>query len=187
MAEFSLSWRPEDYLDIQWLKLPRFALSALRGFTGLAKGEAIEHLFDARLARMRVRRDPDPDHHHRLQHGPRQGRVLRIGADARGHHRPPGQGRDRPAAVHRVGLGTGPPLRGRGDHRELAGQSGDRGRAPLRPRVRSQPDAARRGSSPRTSAAGRRGRAACSRPAASSSRATTSNWPGGRGTSWGRS
>lgn len=52
MAEFSLAWRPEDYLDIQWLKLPRFALSAMRGFTGLAKGEAIEHLFDERLRGM---------------------------------------------------------------------------------------------------------------------------------------
>lgn len=49
MAEFSLLWRPEDYLDVQWLKLPGFLLSALRGFTGLAKGEAIEQLFDARL------------------------------------------------------------------------------------------------------------------------------------------
>ena len=49
MARFSLSWRPEDYLDIQWRHLPGFALSALRGFTGLAKGEAIEHLFDERL------------------------------------------------------------------------------------------------------------------------------------------
>ena len=53
MADFSLSWRPQDYLDVQWLKLPRFALSALRGFTGLAKGEAIEHLFDQRLWNMR--------------------------------------------------------------------------------------------------------------------------------------
>jgi NTE family protein len=52
MADFSLSWRPQDYLDVQWLRLPRFALSALRGFTGLAKGEAIEHLFDTRLCRM---------------------------------------------------------------------------------------------------------------------------------------
>ena len=52
MTDFSLSWRPEDYLDIQWLKLPRFALSALRGFSGLAKGEAIERLFDTRLTRM---------------------------------------------------------------------------------------------------------------------------------------
>jgi NTE family protein len=52
IVEFSLSWRPEDYLDIQWLKLPRFALSAMRGFTGLAKGEAIERLFDRRLAEM---------------------------------------------------------------------------------------------------------------------------------------
>jgi NTE family protein len=38
---------PEDYLDIQWTRLPRFLLSALRDFTGLAKGEAIECLFDA--------------------------------------------------------------------------------------------------------------------------------------------
>jgi NTE family protein len=53
MAAFSLSWRPEDYLDIQWLQLPRFALSALRGFTGLAKGEAIERLFDERVRAMR--------------------------------------------------------------------------------------------------------------------------------------
>src|SRR5438552_2373960 len=34
MAEFSLAWRPQDYLDIQWARLPRFALSALRGFAG---------------------------------------------------------------------------------------------------------------------------------------------------------
>ena len=53
MAGFSLRWRPEDYLDVQWLKIPRFALSALRGFTGLAKGEAIERLFDERVHGMR--------------------------------------------------------------------------------------------------------------------------------------
>ncbi|HMA26601.1 MAG: patatin-like phospholipase family protein [Solirubrobacterales bacterium] len=60
MAEFSLSWRPEDYLDIKWLGLPRFALSALRGFTGLAKGEAIERLFDSRLAAMACGDTPIP-------------------------------------------------------------------------------------------------------------------------------
>ena len=54
MARFSLSWRPEDYLDIQWRHLPGFALSALRGFTGLAKGEAVEQLFDERLRGMAV-------------------------------------------------------------------------------------------------------------------------------------
>ncbi len=54
MAEFSLGWRPQDYLDVQWTRLPRFALSALRGFTGLAKGEAIERLFDERLIAMTV-------------------------------------------------------------------------------------------------------------------------------------
>ena len=53
MAEFSLRWKPEHYLDVQWLKVPRFALSALRGFTGLAKGEAIERLFDERVRGMR--------------------------------------------------------------------------------------------------------------------------------------
>lgn len=54
IASFSLAWRPEDYLDISWGALPSFALSALRGFTGLAKGEAIEHLFDSRLRAMPV-------------------------------------------------------------------------------------------------------------------------------------
>jgi NTE family protein len=60
MAEFSLSWRPEGYLHIQCLNLPRFALSALRGFTGLAKGEAIERLFDRRLAEMSCGKTPIP-------------------------------------------------------------------------------------------------------------------------------
>ncbi|HET8953232.1 MAG TPA: patatin-like phospholipase family protein [Solirubrobacteraceae bacterium] len=49
MAAFSLSWRLEDYLDIQWAKVPRYAVSALRGFTGLAKGEAIERTFEERF------------------------------------------------------------------------------------------------------------------------------------------
>jgi NTE family protein len=49
MADFSLGWRLEDYLDIQWAKVPRYAASALKGFTGLAKGAAIEHTFDERF------------------------------------------------------------------------------------------------------------------------------------------
>jgi NTE family protein len=60
MADFSLRWKPEDYLDIQWLGLPRFALSALRGFTGIAKGEAIERLFDERVRGMRCGETPVP-------------------------------------------------------------------------------------------------------------------------------
>ena len=60
MAEFSLSWRAEDYLDVQWAKVPRFIASALRGFTGLAKGEAIEHLFDSALVDLRVGDTPIP-------------------------------------------------------------------------------------------------------------------------------
>lgn len=50
MAEFVLGWQPERYLDPQWLRLPRFALAALRGFTGAMQGEAVERLFDERLA-----------------------------------------------------------------------------------------------------------------------------------------
>jgi len=54
MSDFSLSWRAEDYLDIQWARIPSFALSALKGFTGLMKGQALEHLFNERLWSMRV-------------------------------------------------------------------------------------------------------------------------------------
>lgn len=50
MAEFSLSWHLEDYLDVQWAKVPRYAAAALKGFTGLAKGEAIERTFNERFA-----------------------------------------------------------------------------------------------------------------------------------------
>jgi NTE family protein len=46
MADFVLGWQPERYLDPTWLRLPRFALTALRGFTGAMKGEAIERLYD---------------------------------------------------------------------------------------------------------------------------------------------
>jgi len=60
MAEFSLSWRPEDYLDIQWLRLPRFALSALTGFTGIVAGEAVEQLVDERLRALPVGETPLP-------------------------------------------------------------------------------------------------------------------------------
>jgi NTE family protein len=54
MADFSLSWRPEDYLDIQWHRLPRFLLSALRDFSGLGKGAALERLFDGQAWSRRV-------------------------------------------------------------------------------------------------------------------------------------
>ena len=54
MAEFSLSWHLEDYLDIQWAKAPRYALAALKGFTGLAKGEAIQRTFDERFGSIRA-------------------------------------------------------------------------------------------------------------------------------------
>lgn len=52
MADFSLSWQPQDYLGIQWVRAPRAALAAARGFSGIAKGRAVETLFDRRLWHM---------------------------------------------------------------------------------------------------------------------------------------
>ena len=52
MAEFSLSWRPQDYLDVGWTRIPAVAMSAMRGFTGVAKADALERLFDRRLWHM---------------------------------------------------------------------------------------------------------------------------------------
>jgi predicted acylesterase/phospholipase RssA len=49
MADFVLSWEPERYLDPQWLRFPRFALTALRGFSGAMKGAAVERLFNERF------------------------------------------------------------------------------------------------------------------------------------------
>ena len=52
MADFSLSWRPQDYLGIQWVRAPRVAIAAARGFSGIPKGRALESLFDRRLWHM---------------------------------------------------------------------------------------------------------------------------------------
>ena len=60
MATFSLSWQLEDYLDIQWTKLPRYALSALKWFTGMAKGAAIEHTFDRHFGALTAGELPIP-------------------------------------------------------------------------------------------------------------------------------
>ncbi|HEY4896756.1 MAG TPA: patatin-like phospholipase family protein, partial [Solirubrobacteraceae bacterium] len=54
MAEFSLAWHLEDYIDVQWSKVARYAAAALKGFTGLAKGEAIERTFDERFGSLKV-------------------------------------------------------------------------------------------------------------------------------------
>jgi NTE family protein len=54
MVDQSLNWQPEDYLDIQWARIPRLAFAAMRGFSGLAKGEAIAKLFDRQLWNMSV-------------------------------------------------------------------------------------------------------------------------------------
>jgi len=60
MADFTLSWRPEDYLDVQWARLPRLVLSALRGFTGLGAGEAIERTFAERFGTLSAGELPIP-------------------------------------------------------------------------------------------------------------------------------
>jgi NTE family protein len=52
MADCALAWRPEDHLGVQWTGLPRFAASALRGFSGLAKARAVEQLFPRHVWRM---------------------------------------------------------------------------------------------------------------------------------------
>ena len=80
MADFSLSWRPQDYLDVQWTRLPRFALSALRGFTGLAKGEALEQLFDRRLWRMCAGETEVP--FHTVVYNLDRGRLEHFGTEA---------------------------------------------------------------------------------------------------------
>ena len=60
MADFVLSWQPERYLDPQWLRLPRFAFTALRGFTGAIKGEAVERLFNERFGGLTAGELPIP-------------------------------------------------------------------------------------------------------------------------------
>jgi NTE family protein len=62
MVDQSLNWQPEDYLDVQWSRLPRFALSAMRGFSGLAKGDAIASLFDRQLWQMSLGETSIPIH-----------------------------------------------------------------------------------------------------------------------------
>ena len=52
MADYSLSWRPEAALGVQWVGLPRLGVSAVRGFGGLARGEAVEQLLPRHVWRM---------------------------------------------------------------------------------------------------------------------------------------
>src|SRR5918912_2189287 len=79
MADFSLAWRPQDYLDIQWARVPRFALSAMRGFTGLAKGEALERLFDRRLWHMSAGETDIP--FHTTVYNVDRGRLEQFGSE----------------------------------------------------------------------------------------------------------
>ena len=78
MADFSLSWHLEDYLDTGWTRIPRVAVSALRGFTGVAKGDALERLFDRRLWRMCAGETDIPLH--TIVYNLDQGRIEYFGS-----------------------------------------------------------------------------------------------------------
>jgi NTE family protein len=60
MAEFCLGWEIEDYLDIQWHKIPGFVASAFKGFTGVAKGAAVQRTFDDRFGGLTIGELPIP-------------------------------------------------------------------------------------------------------------------------------
>ena len=140
MADFSLSWQPEDYLDIQWARLPRFLLSALRDFTGLAKGEAIERLFDEQtwsrpageleipLSTIVYNMDLGEVEYFGSASTPELtvGQLVRIGIAL-------------PVFIESVG--ARPPVRRRRHHRPVPGRTGDR-RSEHRPRLRRQLHAA---------------------------------------------
>jgi hypothetical protein len=140
MAEFSLSWRPQDYLDVQWTRLP---LLALRGFTGLAKGDALERLFDRRLWRMAAGETRDPVPHGRLQPRPRPPGALRQRGHAGADARRAGPDRRGAAAVRRGRPRGGRLLRRRRRDRRVPGRAAGRRRR-LRPRLRPQRDPAAR-------------------------------------------
>jgi NTE family protein len=80
MAERALSWRPQDVLGVQWTGAPRLALAALRGFSGLPKGAALEQLFDRHLWRMSAGQTEIP--FHTLALNLDRGAVERLGSAA---------------------------------------------------------------------------------------------------------
>ena len=153
MVNQSLNWQPEDYLDIQWTRLPRFAMAAMRGFTGLAKGEAIEKLFDRQLWHMTLGESPIPIYSEvynidlnrletfgsKLTPDLTIAELVRIAIAL--------------AAAGRVGARRRPPLRGRRRRGRVPGRAAARARAP-RHRRRREHDPAARASRARTSRAG---------------------------------
>ena len=78
MAALALSWRPQDHLRIQWVGVPRFALSALRGFSGLPKTQALESLFDRAVWHMSAGQAEIPLH--TLVYNVERGRVEYFGS-----------------------------------------------------------------------------------------------------------
>jgi len=60
VAEFVLSFRPEDYVDVDWSTLAALVPTAARGFAGVIRGERIEATYRRLLGDMRLRDLPIP-------------------------------------------------------------------------------------------------------------------------------
>jgi hypothetical protein len=79
MLEDSLGWRPEGALGVQWIGLPRLALSAARGFSGLARAAALEQLLPRQVWRMSAGETDFPLHV--LARDLDSGRLERLGTE----------------------------------------------------------------------------------------------------------
>jgi NTE family protein len=80
MVGYSLDWRPESELGVQWVGLPRFGISAVRGFGGLARGAAVEQLFPRHVWRMSAGETDIPLR--TLAYDVDRGRLDELGSEA---------------------------------------------------------------------------------------------------------
>lgn len=60
VAEFTLGLLPRDYVDVDWLRLLRLALTIGRGFAGIMPGDAIEEAYRGLLGGMTLGEMPIP-------------------------------------------------------------------------------------------------------------------------------
>ena len=60
VAAFTLGLLPQDYVDLDWIRLLRLALSAGRGFAGIIQGNAIEDTYRRLVGDMRLGDMPIP-------------------------------------------------------------------------------------------------------------------------------
>ncbi|HEX8051688.1 MAG TPA: patatin-like phospholipase family protein [Thermoleophilaceae bacterium] len=80
MADYSLGWRPEAALGVQWTGLPRLAVSAVRGFGGLARGAALEQLFPRHVWHMEAGATEVPLH--AIAYDLDRDRLVPLGSEA---------------------------------------------------------------------------------------------------------